>query len=142
MGKHKTAKLFYDEIGKKQYLNEETNTIEVRSETIGMILKFLRNRIGITQTTIARNIGIAQQTYAGYESGKHEPSIEIMIRLANFYNLSMDYITGRFIDDITMVIQEEINIDEILEGSAAFYESIEENNRNYISMIKENAKRK
>ena len=141
MGNHQNAKLFYEEIGKKQYLNEETNTIEVRSETIGMILKFLRNRIGITQTTIARNIGIAQQTYAGYESGKHEPSIEIMIRLANFYNLSMDYITGRFIDDISSVMKEDINLDEILEGSAAFYESIEENNKNYISMIKEKAKK-
>lgn len=141
MGNHQNAKLFYEEIGKKQYLNEETNTIEVRSETIGMILKFLRNRVGITQTTIARNIGIAQQTYAGYESGKHEPSIEIMIRLANFYNLSMDYITGRFIDDISSVMEEDINLDEILEGSAAFYESIEENNKNYISMIKEKAKK-
>lgn len=141
MGNHQNAKLFYEEIGKKQYLNKETNTIEVRSETIGMILKFLRNRVGITQTTIARNIGIAQQTYAGYESGKHEPSIEIMIRLANFYNLSMDYITGRFIDDISSVMEEDINLDEILEGSAAFYESIEENNKNYISMIKEKAKK-
>lgn len=141
MANHNVSKDMYKYIGKKHYINEKNKTIETRSETIGDILKFLRKRLGLTQTAVADNIGIAQQTYAGYESGKHEPSIEITIRLANFYNISMDYITGRFIDDEDILIEEDMNIDEILEGSAAFYESIEESNKRYITMIVKNSKK-
>ena len=50
----------------------------------------------MTQQETATAIGIAQTTYAGYETGRHEPSIEILIRLADIYKVSMDYITGRY----------------------------------------------
>lgn len=137
---NETEKYLYNEIGKKHYINEETKTIVLRSETIGKILKFLRTKTNNTQKTVAENIGIAQQTYAGYESGKHEPSIEITIRLANFYGLSMDYITGRFIDFNEGCIDEHIMLDEILENSRAFYASIEESTKSTIRMITKNNK--
>lgn len=133
--------ILYKEIGKKHYINYDEKTIVLRSETIGKILKFLRTKIGITQKTVADNIGIAQQTYAGYESGKHEPSIEIAIRLANFYGLSMDYITGRFID-YDEYSEEEIMLDEILENSRAFYASLEENAKTTIKAFTKNAIKK
>lgn len=133
--------ILYKEIGKKHYINYDEKAIVLRSETIGKILKFLRNKIGITQKTVADNIGIAQQTYAGYESGKHEPSIEIAIRLANFYGLSMDYITGRFID-YDEYSEEEIMLDEILENSRAFYASLEENAKTTIKAFTKNAIKK
>ena len=133
--------ILYKEIGKKHYINYDEKTIVLRSETIGKILKFLRTKIGITQKTVADNIGIAQQTYAGYESGKHEPSIEIAIRIANFYGLSMDYITGRFID-YDEYTEEEIMLDEILENSRAFYASLEENAKTTIKAFTKNAIKK
>lgn len=133
--------ILYKRIGKKHYINYDEKSIVLRSETIGKILKFLRNKIGITQKTVADNIGIAQQTYAGYESGKHEPSIEIAIRLANFYGLSMDYITGRFID-YDEYSEEEIMLDEILENSRAFYASLEENAKTTIKAFTKNAIKK
>lgn len=138
----KADKEIYKEVGKKQFINHENNTIEIRSQEIGIILKFLRKRTGLTQQTIANNIGIAQQTYAGYESGKHEPSIEIAIRLANFYNISMDYITGRFIgSDTSKEILQEIEVEKILEESAVYFESLEANTKNYMNMLKKNSKK-
>lgn len=80
---------------KKEYLDTESLDVKIRSDTIGKILKFLRNETRLTQKEVALKIGVAQQTYAGYESGKHEPSIELTIRLANLYKVTMDYITGR-----------------------------------------------
>lgn len=141
MMNNNNEEILYKEIGKKHYINYDEKTIVLRSETIGKILKFLRNKIGITQKTVADNIGIAQQTYAGYESGKHEPSIEIAIRLANFYGLSMDYITGRFID-YDEYSEEEIMLDEILENSRAFYASLEENAKTTIKAFTKNAIKK
>ncbi len=70
--------------------------IESRSKKIGRILTDLRLNIDMTQQETATAIGIAQTTYAGYETGRHEPSIEILIRLADIYKVSMDYITGRY----------------------------------------------
>lgn len=141
MTNNNNEEILYKEIGKKHYINYDEKTIVLRSETIGKILKFLRTKIGITQKTVADNIGIAQQTYAGYESGKHEPSIEIAIRIANFYGLSMDYITGRFID-YDEYTEEEIMLDEILENSRAFYASLEENAKTTIKAFTKNAIRK
>lgn len=142
MNNNDIEEILYKEIGKKNYINYDEKTIVLRSETIGKILKFLRTKIGITQKTVADNIGIAQQTYAGYESGKHEPSIEIAIRLANFYDLSMDYITGRFIDFNEGCIEEHIMLDEILENSRAFYASLEENAKTTIKAFTKNAIKK
>lgn len=136
------AREVYSQISKREYLNNEESRIEVRSETIGKILKYLRKRVGLTQTTVANTIGIAQQTYAGYENGKHEPSIEIMIRLANLYGLSMDYITGRFIGEYGAQEEQEYEAEIILREVADYYASIEENNKKYIKMIRENAKKK
>lgn len=95
--KRELTELFGKEIGKERFLNPEKSTIEVRSEIIGSILKFLRNEAGLTQTEVANKIGIAQQTYAGYESGRHQPNVEILIRLADIYDMPLDYISGRYV---------------------------------------------
>lgn len=86
-----------EQLTDNQFLNFEKNTIESRSEVVGSILKYLRQKMGFTQSEVAKKIGTAQQTYAGYESGKHQPNIEMMIRLADLYEMTLDFITGRYI---------------------------------------------
>lgn len=126
-------RVIYHQISKRECVNDNNRTIGVRSEEIGQILKFLRKKTFLTQAGVAENIGIAQQTYAGYENGKHEPSIEIAIRLANLYNVSMDYITGRFVTSLgDICIDEEIDIDKIIENSAAFYEGLNEQSNQFM----------
>lgn len=49
-----------------------------------------------SQTETAELLGIAQTTYAGYETGKHEPDINMLIKIAQLYNVSVDYVIGRF----------------------------------------------
>jgi len=70
-----------------------------RAREIGLTLKYLRNGVNLSQKEIAKLLHIAQQTYAGYESGHHEPSIDILIKLANAYKVTLDYITARVFDD-------------------------------------------
>lgn len=72
--------------------------IENRAQKIAKILKSLRTQVGYTQKELAEKIGTKQQTYAGYESGRHEPSIDILIQIANLFDVSMDFITARGID--------------------------------------------
>ena len=48
-----------------------------------------------TQEKVSKELGITQATYAGYESGKHQPDLETFIKLADLYKISLDYLTGR-----------------------------------------------
>lgn len=47
------------------------------------------------QMTIARILDITQQQYSIYESGKREIPLHLAIRLADFYGVSLDYLTSR-----------------------------------------------
>lgn len=73
--------------------------IENRAQKIAKRLKELRAQVGYTQQELAEKIGTKQQTYAGYENGRHEPSIDILIQIANLFDVSMDFITARKIDE-------------------------------------------
>ena len=48
----------------------------------------------LTQQKIADLLHIVQRTYSDYESGKTRIPVDSLIILAEFYNVSMDYITG------------------------------------------------
>lgn len=83
------------------------------SEIIGEIITRLRLNRGYTQQEISDAVRIAQQTYAGYERGRHEPSIETLISLAEIYGVSMDLITGRYSITRNGFIREHIIDEEI-----------------------------
>ena len=64
------------------------------------VLKFenirnLRIDNGHTQTEIARYLGISQNTYSQYEIGVLNYPIDVLMKLADFYNVSVDYLLGR-----------------------------------------------
>ena len=55
-------------------------------------LKDLREDHDLTQKSIAELLNIAQTTYSQYELSKRDIPYEIIIKLAKFYNTSVDYI--------------------------------------------------
>ena len=57
-------------------------------------LKDLREDNDLKQTDIAKKIGISQRGYSHYETGDNNIPINILIKLAYFYNTSIDYILG------------------------------------------------
>ena len=58
-------------------------------------IKDLREDSDLTQSQIGKKLNLPQRTYAYYESGKRTIPPEILIKLADFYNTSIDYILGR-----------------------------------------------
>ena len=58
-------------------------------------LKELRLKTGSKQIDIAKYLGILPRTVRFYESGEHEPDIDMLIKIADFYNVSIDYLVGR-----------------------------------------------
>ena len=57
-------------------------------------LKQLRKKAGISQQALAEKIGVSQQSINKYENHNIEPDIETLIRLADFFNTSVDYLIG------------------------------------------------
>ncbi len=58
-------------------------------------IRNLREDHDKTQTELANYLNIKQTTYSKYELGKINIPIESFIRLADFYNVSIDYLVGR-----------------------------------------------
>ena len=54
----------------------------------------LRELHNMNQTDVAKILNIAQRTYSDYELGRIRIPLDVMIRLAQYYDVSMDYICG------------------------------------------------
>ena len=57
--------------------------------------KRLRTARNQTQKQVADGLGIAEQAYQRYEYGKTVPSALVLIAIADFYDVSLDYLVGR-----------------------------------------------
>lgn len=77
-------------------------------------LKKLRTESGISQRELAENIGVSQQSINKYENHNIEPDIETLIRMADFFDTSVDYLVGhsRIRRRIEPVSTYDLNKDE------------------------------
>lgn len=60
----------------------------------GKRLRQLRNLKGVTQSTVAETLGITTVSYQCYEVGRQKPSIALLPRIAEYFNVSLDYLFG------------------------------------------------
>lgn len=58
-------------------------------------LKLLRKSRGYTQLALQMKTGIEQALISKFENGERIPPTETLITLADFYNVSIDYLLGR-----------------------------------------------
>lgn len=57
-------------------------------------LRDLREDRDLTQDELVQILDMHKTTYTNYEQGKREPPFELIIKLAKFYNVTIDYIAG------------------------------------------------
>lgn len=58
-------------------------------------IKEQRKLYGLTQRDIADKLGISQPSYIRYENGSSEPSQENLVKIADIFDVSVDYLLGR-----------------------------------------------
>ena len=73
--------------------------------TISDNLKKYRNLKGYSQYKLAELCGIGQVTYARYENGARKPAIDILSRIAEVLEVSIDLITGTQTDDTDEIME-------------------------------------
>lgn len=60
-----------------------------------MNLRKIRKEKGISQLKLALDLNTNQNTISRYETGEREPGINELIKIADYFNVSIDYLVGR-----------------------------------------------
>ena len=57
-------------------------------------MKELREKRGLTQNGLAMKLNVSQSTISAYEVDERSPDLEMLVTIANFFNVSLDYLIG------------------------------------------------
>ena len=68
-------------------------------------LKKLRKTNKLTQKKLGEKFGLSDSIITMYETGQREPSSETLMKIADYFKVSMDYLVGRVDDPNTEIIQ-------------------------------------
>jgi transcriptional regulator with XRE-family HTH domain len=72
----------------------------------------LRKTKGFTQDDLADQVGISQRMIGRYESGESDPSADSVIRLANFFGVTADYLLGLTDDPLGRLDEADLSAAE------------------------------
>ena len=67
-----------------------------------MKIKELRQKLGISQREVSEKLEIPQTTLFSYENNVSDPNIATLIKLADFYHVTIDELIGREADSINL----------------------------------------
>lgn len=81
---------------------------------IGRRIKHLRKEMNLLQKDLAEKLNLTQQTISLYESEKRQPDYETLQKIADFFNVSIDYLLGR-------TDEKKIILDSVNDASIEYY---------------------
>lgn len=64
-------------------------------EILAQRLSMLRKEKGVSRKVVAGAVKIAERTYQRYEEAEREPTASVLTALADYYDVSLDYLVGR-----------------------------------------------
>jgi len=89
----------------------------------GKKIKYLRENKDISQTKLAKMIGVTNAMISACENDVRQPSIDTLAKIANYFNVSMDYLFGKTDMNVDGVSIDVSNISQ--EHRAVVYEMVE-----------------
>ena len=95
-------------------------------------LKQIRNSKDLLQTKVAMDLNITQETVSSYETGRVFPSSDMLIKLADYYNTSIDYLLCRTKYDIPI---NDIKPNNISDSDFILLNKINKLSPNYKSKV-------
>lgn len=91
-------------------------------------LKKEREKKGLTKKQVAAGIGVTERAYITYEYGDRDVSTDVLVKLADFYGVTTDYLLGREqIEDpiVQLTKRTDVSFDELEEQYAKMPEEIQ-----------------
>ena len=88
-------------------------------------IKELRLKRKLSMRQVAKDLDIPYTTYISYEKETHEPNSEILIRIADYFNCSIDYLIGRSDQEVDDSVLDKVAMidQDILETSGNIYQA-------------------
>ena len=68
---------------------------ENKRETFSQRLKELRLERKLLQQELAKELFVSKSTVSGWEVGRNQPSYELLIEIADYFDVTVDYLIGR-----------------------------------------------
>ena len=67
----------------------------MRDNKFGIILKELRKEANLSQDQLGKKLGFSNQTVSFWESGSREPDLDMVRKIAEYFDVSCDYLLDR-----------------------------------------------
>lgn len=105
---------------------------------LGERLAKLRKEKGNTQEEIAKYLGVTRPAYTAYERNTRTPDYELLKKIADYYNVSTDYLLGHETKDIDSMTEEEIDeeIKEIMREVNVWYKDEPKDKKEKLIMLR------
>ena len=88
-----------------------------------MLLRELRKQRGLTMKELGEKIGVSESTISLYETGRRSPSYEILLKIAEYFGVSVDYLLRGNEEKTASQEADELLKDELV----AFYGEVKDN---------------
>ena len=102
--------------------------MEETIKKIGERIKTLRKRKHWTQDELAHHLEVAPSSVGSYERGSRQPTIENLIRMSRYFNVSLDYLLCQTDDERTLEEykkEDTTDIKEFLRDQAVMFNGLE-----------------
>jgi transcriptional regulator with XRE-family HTH domain len=76
-------------------VNINFNSKEISMPNFGERLRELRNQAKVTQKQLSIDLNISERGIQSYELNEKKPGLDALISLADYFNVSLDYLVGR-----------------------------------------------
>lgn len=90
------------------------------------MLRYLRKKKNISQVKLSENLGVSKSTISMYEAGKRQPDFETLNLIAEYFNVSTDYLLGKVSIENTSLFDEDFEIKNLEQQEEAFEYHIEQ----------------
>ncbi len=85
----------------------------MQTNEFARVITLIRKEKGITQKKAAQDLGVSQALLSHYEKGVRECGLDFVLKVANYYDVSCDYLLGRSADRLGTTIKvDEIPVDD------------------------------
>lgn len=90
--------------------------------TFGQRLKELRIKRGFTQEDLEAKLGVQRNNFSHYERGTSNPPLDVLVKIADLFHVSTDYLLGREkecinpnqMDDVKQILDELIELSDFI----------------------------
>lgn len=101
---------------------------------LGLTLKYLRG--DRTQDEISSELGISKVSYSRYENGHREPNYTVILKMADYFNVSTDFLLGRMDKQATSTNAFTIKAFENNPALQKWYEELPKSREQDVELIK------